>query len=308
MAEVAKKIRFFFIWEQDNTFQKYIKPHWGKYNIPTIISDQFIAIFYKWKEYIPTQQQNYLKASWMKKNILENHGPLCSLYKAHKKGEEGFDEGDFRSEGDSPAFMHVIPTGLRNMENPDWGGWSGRYANISDNIWLDPVAEPGYQYPEGRWYTSTAWGRTRLKKGIPNDSMLITYLKPIWRWMEAFQNDFAARADWCVKSYEEANHPPVVVLGHDSDLMKKPGATVKLSAHRTSDPDRDKLSYRWWQYEEADTYNSAIQIRNAEKQEASFTVPGDAVKGETMHIICEVTDNGTPQLTRYQRVVITVKP
>ncbi|MCX5771965.1 MAG: DUF1593 domain-containing protein, partial [Candidatus Hydrogenedentes bacterium] len=29
MAEVAKKIRFYFIWEQDNTYQSYIRPHWG---------------------------------------------------------------------------------------------------------------------------------------------------------------------------------------------------------------------------------------------------------------------------------------
>lgn len=49
MAEVAQKIRFFFIWEQDSTYQDYILPHWGKYEIPTIISDQFIAFFYHWK-------------------------------------------------------------------------------------------------------------------------------------------------------------------------------------------------------------------------------------------------------------------
>jgi hypothetical protein len=41
MDEVAKKLRFFFIWEQDSTYQSYIRPHWGKYKITTIISDQF---------------------------------------------------------------------------------------------------------------------------------------------------------------------------------------------------------------------------------------------------------------------------
>ena len=44
------------------------------------------------------------------------------------------------------------------------------------------------------------------------------------------------------------------------------------------------------------------------EQDASFTVPEDAGKGETIHIICEVTDAGTPPLTRYQRVVVTVEP
>jgi hypothetical protein len=47
MAEVAGKIRFFFIWEQDNTYQSYIRSHWGKFAIPTIISDQFWAIAYQ---------------------------------------------------------------------------------------------------------------------------------------------------------------------------------------------------------------------------------------------------------------------
>ena len=29
MTAVAKKVRFYFIWEQDNTFQREIRPHWG---------------------------------------------------------------------------------------------------------------------------------------------------------------------------------------------------------------------------------------------------------------------------------------
>ena len=308
MAEVAKKIRFYFIWEQDETYQKYIRPHWGKYGIQTIISDQFIALFYHWKKYIPADQQAYLVGSWMKANILENHGPLCSLYKAHAKGDEGFSEGDFRSEGDSPAFLYNIPNGLRSDESPDWGGWGGRFVKVRENTWLDPVAEPGYQYPAGRWFTNSAWGRQRLKKEIPNDAALIAYLKPQWRWIGALQNDFAARADWCVKSYAEANHPPVVALAHSRDLKVRPGATVPLSARGTKDPDGDALTYHWWQYRDAGSYDGTVEIRDASDQDASFTVPGDAGKGETIHIICEVTDTGTPPLTRYQRVVVTVEP
>ena len=164
-----------------------------------------------------------------------------------------------------------------------------------------------YTYPEGRWYTSNAWGRNRIKKKIKNDAELTAYLKPIWRWMEAFQNDFASRADWCVKSYKEANHPPVVVLAHAADLEVRPGAKVKLSARGTSDPDKDKLKYRWWQYREAGSYDGTIEIRGAGKQNALFTVPGDAGKGKTIHVICEVTDNGAPPITRYQRVVVEIE-
>ena len=32
------------------------------------------------------------------------------------------------------------------------------------------------------------------------------------------QNDFAARMDWTIKPYAEANHPPVPKLGHPAEL------------------------------------------------------------------------------------------
>lgn len=97
MKAVADKMRFFFIWKQDSTYQAYIRPHWGKFNIKTVISDQFEAIAYRWKMVQPEEMQQYYEEAWMKENILQGHGPLCSSYKAHENG-------DFRSEGDSPAF------------------------------------------------------------------------------------------------------------------------------------------------------------------------------------------------------------
>ena len=308
MAYVANKIRFFFIWEQDSTFQAYIRPHWGKYGIPTIISDQFEAIAYRWKKCQPKEMHPYFEGAWMKENILENHGLLCSLYKAHKKRDSEFEDGDFRSEGDSPAFLHTIVTGLRNLESPGWGGWGGRYVRIRDNTWLDPVPVPGYEYPVGRWYTHSAWGRNSLRNGSSTtEEQRREYFKPMWRWTDALQNDFASRADWCVKSYEEANHPPVVRLTHTADLLVQPGEKVKLSAEGTSDPDGDQLEYHWWQYQEAGSYDGPVEILDTEKQNASFSVPGDASQGEKIHIVCEVTDAGTPPLTRYQRVVVEVR-
>lgn len=314
MAEVAKKIRFFFIWEQDSTYQDYILPQWGEYQIPTIISDQFWALAYEWNKIQPTAAQEYLSADWMKENILENHGPMCSLYKAHEEGSHGlagdfdFEVGDFRSEGDSPAFLHTIPTGLRSLESPDWGGWGGRYVRVRDNTWLDPVPAADYKYPEGRWYTSSAWGRNSLRQGETsfNNPTVKQYFKPIWRWTEALQNDFAARADWTVKTYEEANHPPSVKLSHALDLEVQPRQKVMLDARGTSDPDDDSLTYRWWHYQEAGTYDGTILIEGADGQQASFIVPDDVAAGDTIHVIVEVTDGGAPPLTRYQRVVAQI--
>ena len=162
MEYVASKIRFFFIWEQDNTFQSYIRPHWATpYNILTIISDQFITFGYWWQRWkMPEEPDSYLRSPWMKENIFKNmnSNPLIAYYNENTKKKLGGKE-DFMGEGDSPAFIHEIPTGLRSTESPDWGGWGGRYVLIRENTWLDKVPIDGYKYPSGRWYTSTGWGR-----------------------------------------------------------------------------------------------------------------------------------------------------
>ena len=301
MEYVAKKARLFFIWEQDSTYQEYIRPYWKEYGIQTIISDQFYAMAYRWDEILPEEMKKYFVGAWMRSNILENHGPLCALYPARENG-------DFISEGDSPAFLHTIVTGLRNLESPNWGGWGGRYVRVRENTSLDPVPVAGYVHPEGRWYGDSAWGRNSLREGTTTtEEQRRQYYKPMWRWADALQNDFAARADWSVKSFAEANHPPVVALAHAEDLKAQPGTTVRLSAQGSEDPDGDELVYTWWPYREAGSYDGTIEIQDAGKQDASFTVPGDAGKGETIHIVCEVTDTGTPQLTRYRRVVVEIE-
>jgi len=279
MAYVASKLRFYFISEQDNTYQSYIKPHWGKYNILTIISYQFEAIAYSWEKSIPKEVHKYFKGDWMKKNILENNGSLCALYKAHTGNDKnGFEDGDFRSEGDSPSFMYEIPTGLNDPEYPNWGSWGGRYVKVLQNTWLDPVCDDRYHY-----------------------------FKSIWRWSDAFQNDFAARAAWCVKSYNDANHPPVVIVKGKSVLEKKCGDQVKLNAQKTYDPDGDNLTFKWWQYKEAGTFQGDVVFKNNNTSKTSFIIPSNAGKEQSIHIICEVKDDGMPQLTRYNRFVITVK-
>ncbi len=303
MEYVANKLRFYFIWEQDDTYQTYIRPHWGKYNILTIISDQFEGVAYRWKKWklIPQDLWPFLEGDWMRQHILQGHGPLCSLYKSHPNG-------DFRSEGDSPAYFHVIPTGLRNEEHPDWGGWGGRYIKVRENTWLDPVPVPDFDYPKGKWYDQSGWTRSGMRAKVkPTTEQRQAYYKPIWRWMEALQNDFAARADWSIKPYEEANHAPVVRLTHGNDITAATGKRIKLNAGKSTDPDGDKLNYSWWHYKEAGTYQGEITIKDSDKEKTSVVIPQDAKVEDTIHIICEVQDTGTPTLTRYQRVIITVK-
>jgi hypothetical protein len=93
---------------------------------------------------------------------------------------------------------------------------------------------------------------------------------------------------------------------------------VDLSAEGTTDPDGDALSYEWFYYHEAGTFPTSsarsgqpVEIRNFDQPRAWFTVPTSRVMPPgtgDMHVILAVTDHGTPRLTRYQRVIVTVAP
>ncbi len=71
-----------------------------------------------------------------------------------------------------------------------------------------------------------------------------------------------------------------------------------------SDPDGDNLSFQWWRYAEADSYDGNINIKNTNSKDAHFLAP-DA-PGKTIHIILEVTDDGSPSLTSYRRMIIAI--
>ena len=126
------------------------------------------------------------------------------------------------------------------------------------------------------------------------------------RWTQAFQNDFAARMSWTVLSPEEANHQPAVQLETPFKVTAEPGESVTVRVAAT-DPDEDALSLRWWQYREAGTCPLEAEIVAPGQAETQIRVPQAAASGTTLHFICEVTDGGEPTLTRYARVVVTVR-
>ena len=68
-------------------------------------------------------------------------------------------------------------------------------------------------------------------------------MSSVYRWRPAFQADFAARLDWCVKPYAEANHPPVVRIKGSSSPPVKPGESITLDASITTDPDGSGLAF-----------------------------------------------------------------
>jgi hypothetical protein len=230
---------------------------------------------------------------WLDKNVRAK-GPLGALYPVTK----------FLMEGDTPSFLYLIDNGLGNPEHPDWGSWGGRYE------FYTPRMRKWFTEPETRPFWADAEDEAKGLDGKWHSGNKVT----IWRWREAYQNDFSARMDWTIKPFAEANHPPVAKLNHADRLSARTGERVNLSAEGSSDPDGNALSYEWIYYGEPSTIpisNSrtpaALLIEDAAKKEAWFTAPAVA-KPETIHIVLAVTDNGVPRLTRYRRVIVTVYP
>lgn len=300
--KVSDKAIIYTILDQDATYNKYIAPNWP--NVKVIYnSDQFWCFAYPWPSRVPEPLQYYLSGEFFKEHILFNRGPLMAAYftwgdgrqidndPEHDHGDlevmakQGRSQYDFISEGDSPSYFYLLDVGLRSQENPSYGGWGGRF--------IQSEAHPN-RWEDGPYVTDF---NPYTQKDDP------TF--PQTRWIKEIQHDFAARAAWCVKSYEEANHAPQVWLEHPMDLNAKVGERVILKG-RAEDPDGDRLSYLWWQYLEAGTLKTYIQVQDATNPQASFVIPDEAEIGDTIHLILEVEDDGYPSLTRYQRVIVTV--
>lgn len=234
---------------------------------------------------------------WLERNVRAK-GALGSVYP----------HWEFMMEGDTPAFLNLLDNGLSTPERPDWGGWGGRYELYT------PRREKWFYAPE----TRPIWTNVMDEVFGHDGHWHTTNHATIWRWREAYQNDFSARMDWTVKSYEEANHPPVAKLDHPAFITARPGERVELSANSSSDPDGDALSYKWFVYEEAGTRGMMssrdgvkLPVQNDDQAEAWLTVKTDRVNPPgtgTIHVILAVTDHGSPRLTRYQRVIIDVVP
>jgi hypothetical protein len=311
--KVSEKAVLYIILDQDATYKKYVARNWPDIKV-IYNSNQFWSFAYFWPRVVPVALQTFFKGPWMAKNIKFNHGPLLARYflwgdgqklqadPDHTQGDtaqarrNGFGQYDFLSEGDSPSYFYLMNTGLRSLEDPAYGGWGGRFVrdSINPNLWAD-VKNVTDSNKDQVSFGQKAWMDALQKVSLGQT-----------RWIDALQNDFAARAEWCVKSYKEGNHAPVVKLNCTANISAKPGELVKLSGSAT-DPDGNPLTYRWWQYEEAGTYADKIEIQNAEGKDASLLVPQDAKTGSTIHLILEVKDSGSPPLTRYQRVVVTAK-
>jgi len=114
--------------------------------------------------------------------------------------------------------------------------------------------------------------------------------------------------DWCVKSFEEANHQPVIDQGLTEQMTVKSGEGFVLDAFNTTDPDGDSFSFLWFNYPEAGTYEKLIPVEGSENSHMAYVIAPKVEKVETAHFILKVTDKGNPQLSSYKRVIVKIKP
>jgi hypothetical protein len=308
---------------QDGTYASYIQPNWPKIENRQVMTSIW---GYSTRNSILPEDRFLVDPAWTRENVSQV-GPLGEAYRVWGDGKFmatnfddedffGFDTtlpensrealiargyvvwtalqlpGAFISEGDSSNFALLLGNGLRSYENATWGGWGGRQVQSPTNPYL-------YNPP------SAATGDVNPTTGTRTNGFHAS------RWWRDIQMDFAARLLWSVTpDPDAANHQPTARIPQSQlDVDVTPGQRVQLVGV-AKDPDGDDVTSKWWQYREAGTYPGAVTVTNKGSERspaAQFVVPQDAQRGQTIHLILEVEDDGTPPLTSYQRVVATVK-
>ena len=172
-------------------------------------------------------------------------------------------------EGDTPSFLYVMPNGLNNPEDPHQAGWAGYHERgmCADSL-------------------TTAW--TSWQE--PLRSVSVGYKQ---RFYPDELNDFMARMQWAAEG--KGNLNPYVVIPNDTIN------SLSLDASKSFDPDGDNLQFSWWQQPEIG--KTKVKIEQADQPIATLRIPADA-KGDTIHIICEVHDDGPYHLPAYRRIII----
>lgn len=273
LTKFLKKLRVYTITDQDVP--------WGeRHNNYSYSSHQWLRrefekeLLFIWDESAWLSHNGMGASNWNEYATgIQNHGNLGTIYPKYKYGVEG----------DTPSFLHLMPNGLNNPQIPEQVGWGGYF---TWGVGMDNVT-----------YCFT--NHTGKTKEI--SQKYEAYFYP------ATFNNFAARMDWAKEG--KGNRNPVVVIHGKNDLeilslTPKANSEIVLDASASYDPDRDPLNFKWWILPEASTYKGPIKIEGSNTSKAVVKVPADATN-KTLHIICEVTDQGTPNLTSYKRIILT---
>jgi hypothetical protein len=318
--KISRKVVLLPSGDQDDMYAKYIQPEW-----PDIDYRQFIGgPNYGYGAQLGAKPEDsiYLTSAWMKENV-SDVGPLGALYRVWGDGKQmvkgdimdyfGFsgytteqlrsmgyavwmpvqEKGSWLGEGDNATFMNMPANGLRAYEAGSYGGWGGRLVSNQETGNFSFQMSDTSQQAMASALSSMSSQTSKTGNAYPD-------------FFPAAQRDFAARLKWSVTpKYADANHAPVVTIEGPLNGLASPGETIRLNGN-ISDPDGDKVSIKWWQFG-VGTYPNKVDISNANAAQAKVLIPKDAIPGQTIHLILEATDNGTPAITRYQRIIITVR-
>lgn len=318
--KISRKVVLLPSGDQDDTYALYIKPNW-----PDIDYRQFSSgPNYGYGAQLGAKREDsiYLTATWMKENV-SNRGPLGTLYRVWGDGKQmvkgdkldyfgltghtndelkrlGYvvwmpvqEKGSWLGEGDDHTFMNMLGNGLRAYEVGSYGGWGGRETDNKEAMNFSLVDTSANAVA-----TTLSTLNSQLNKGAngfdyPN-------------FFPQAQRDFAARLKWSVTpKYANANHEPIVKIEGPLNVLASAGEKVRLNG-TVLDPDGNTVSIKWWQFQ-VGSYLNKVVISNPNQAQAEVLIPNDARGGQTIHLILEATDQGIPALTRYQRVVVTVK-
>lgn len=250
------------------------------------------------------------QADWLKENIKFDHGSLMGVYKLVNDGqhleneedkyqfgetnivyEKEYNDYDFIAEGDSSGIIGLYSCGLRDFENGAFGSYGGRYSYYTAS-------------GEDAGYLSTLSGGVVPGQYVNPETNNIEKYNP---YLLDFQLEWAARADWCVNTYENCNHAPVVEMD-EKDFTAAPGETVSFAA-AVSDPDGDDCTATWSTEPTGCVYSGkdeTIYNWTADSAEGSFTIPEDAASGDCFCLTLRVQDNADAVMTRYAQVMVTV--
>jgi hypothetical protein len=287
LAQALWKVRNTRTKTELNTFVKKIRIYdvLGQDDAGAWIAKNFPDIFYIRNKNIygwaPSDE-------WTKNNV-QNRLPLGSHYPNRV----------WATEGDTPAFLYVYANGLNVPEEPDFGGWGGRFSRnkVSGIRGMDFIVKSGKD--ESRYDPYFMYGSTT--EGIAAINI----------WKQHIFNNFAARMLWSTSDdYSAVNHHPVAIVNGDNSLQPiyihtKPGTTITFDASESKDQDGNQLKYNWFVYNEPGTYKGRVTIEKSTASKCNILVPSDA-SGKTIHLILELSDQGMPALTVYRRIVLLV--